>query len=144
MRPVSLSTPWAGVLLSLLACLLGLATPPAAAQPPKVVSVSFEADRPAAAPGSIVLVAVRYTHESGWHIHTQAPVVPPELGDFEPFPTTLKVTPGPGVAVGTVQWPDPVKITVNMGEKPAKYGVLGDYVPEGFWKQLRFPFVWKG
>ncbi|MEY3230145.1 MAG: Thiol:disulfide interchange protein DsbD precursor [Planctomycetota bacterium] len=124
MRPVSLSTPWAGVLLSLLACLLGLATPPAAAQPPKVVSVSFEADRPAAAPGSIVLVAVRYTHESGWHIHTQAPVVPPELGDFEPFPTTLKVTPGPGVAVGTVQWPDPVKITVNMGEKPAKYGVL--------------------
>lgn len=27
---------------------------------------------------------------------------------------------------------------------PARYGVLGDYVPEGFWKQLKFPFVWKG
>ena len=27
---------------------------------------------------------------------------------------------------------------------PERYGVLGDYVPGGFWKQLRFPFVWKG
>ncbi|GAB4555547.1 MAG: sterol desaturase family protein [Rhizobacter sp.] len=27
---------------------------------------------------------------------------------------------------------------------PAQYGVVGDYVPNGFWKQLRFPFTWKG
>jgi sterol desaturase/sphingolipid hydroxylase (fatty acid hydroxylase superfamily) len=27
---------------------------------------------------------------------------------------------------------------------PAAYGVLGDYVPDGFVKQLVFPFVWKG
>ena len=27
---------------------------------------------------------------------------------------------------------------------PEKYGVLGDYVPNGFLKQLRFPFTWKG
>jgi len=27
---------------------------------------------------------------------------------------------------------------------PEKYGVLGDYVPNGFFKQLKFPFVWKG
>lgn len=27
---------------------------------------------------------------------------------------------------------------------PEMYGVLGDYVPNGFWKQLKFPFVWKG
>ncbi len=26
---------------------------------------------------------------------------------------------------------------------PAKYGVVGDYVPKGFWKQLLFPFVWR-
>ena len=124
MRPVPFPASWAGVLLAVLACLLGLATPPAAAQPPKVVSVSFQADRAVAAPGGIVLVAVTYGHESGWHIHTQAPVVPPELGDFEPFPTTLKATPSTGVTVGQVQWPEPVKITVNLGEKPVKYGVL--------------------
>ena len=29
-------------------------------------------------------------------------------------------------------------------EWPAQYGVLGDYVPDGFWKQVKFPFVWKG
>jgi sterol desaturase/sphingolipid hydroxylase (fatty acid hydroxylase superfamily) len=28
-------------------------------------------------------------------------------------------------------------------EWPAHYGVLGDYVPEGFWAQCRFPFVWR-
>ncbi len=27
---------------------------------------------------------------------------------------------------------------------PERYGVLGDYVPGGFWKQFRFPFVWQG
>ena len=27
---------------------------------------------------------------------------------------------------------------------PEKYGVLGDYVPNGFFKQLKFPFTWKG
>jgi len=27
---------------------------------------------------------------------------------------------------------------------PEQYGVVGDYVPNGFLKQLKFPFVWKG
>jgi len=27
---------------------------------------------------------------------------------------------------------------------PQQYGVVGDYVPNGFLKQLAFPFVWKG
>ncbi len=27
---------------------------------------------------------------------------------------------------------------------PQRYGVVGDYVPNGFWKQLLFPFRWKG
>jgi sterol desaturase/sphingolipid hydroxylase (fatty acid hydroxylase superfamily) len=27
---------------------------------------------------------------------------------------------------------------------PEHYGVLGDYVPNGFWKQVKFPFTWKG
>ena len=27
---------------------------------------------------------------------------------------------------------------------PEQYGVLGDYVPNGFVKQLKFPFTWKG
>lgn len=29
-------------------------------------------------------------------------------------------------------------------EWPAQYGVVGDYVPNGFFKQLKFPFTWKG
>lgn len=27
---------------------------------------------------------------------------------------------------------------------PEHYGVKGDYVPSGFWRQLTFPFVWRG
>lgn len=27
---------------------------------------------------------------------------------------------------------------------PERYGVQGDYVPDGFWRQLAFPFVWRG
>ena len=27
---------------------------------------------------------------------------------------------------------------------PKSYGVLGDYVPDGFLRQLKFPFTWKG
>jgi sterol desaturase/sphingolipid hydroxylase (fatty acid hydroxylase superfamily) len=29
-------------------------------------------------------------------------------------------------------------------EWPERYGVVGDYVPDGFFKQLGFPFTWKG
>ncbi|WP_137939636.1 sterol desaturase family protein [Chitinivorax sp. B] len=29
-------------------------------------------------------------------------------------------------------------------EWPSDYGVLGDYVPDGFWEQVKFPFTWKG
>ena len=28
-------------------------------------------------------------------------------------------------------------------EWPARYGVQGDYVPDGFWAQCKFPFVWR-
>ena len=27
---------------------------------------------------------------------------------------------------------------------PERYGVVGDCVPNGFFRQLAFPFVWKG
>ena len=27
---------------------------------------------------------------------------------------------------------------------PKQYGVVGDYVPDRFWKQVKFPFTWKG
>ena len=32
----------------------------------------------------------------------------------------------------------------RIGEWPERYGVQGDYVPNGFWKQMKFPFVWDG
>jgi sterol desaturase/sphingolipid hydroxylase (fatty acid hydroxylase superfamily) len=36
--------------------------------------------------------------------------------------------------------------TAHRAERPwpDRYGVVGDYVPNGFLKQLAFPFRWKG
>jgi hypothetical protein len=33
---------------------------------------------------------------------------------------------------------------VNHEKWPKMYGVVGDYVPDGFWKQVKFPFTWNG
>ena len=33
---------------------------------------------------------------------------------------------------------------VRSGDWPERYGVVGDYVPNGFFRQLVFPLVWKG
>ena len=99
-----------------------LVAPKAYAQP-EVVKVTFAADRASSAPGGTVLIAVTYNHEDGWHIQPNKPVVPPELGDFEPFATTMKVTPPSGYTVGEVQWPKTIEVKVNLGEKPTMYQV---------------------
>ena len=33
---------------------------------------------------------------------------------------------------------------VKSDRDPEQYGVVGDYMPDGFWKQVKFPFTWKG
>jgi thiol:disulfide interchange protein DsbD len=110
-------------LILALASVTALLTPRAWAQS-EVVKVTFAQDREKAPAGGTVLVAVSYEHQEGWHIQPNAPVVPPELGDFEPFATTIKaVKPPAEISLGAIQWPEPVYLTVKFGDKPAKYGV---------------------
>ncbi len=36
------------------------------------------------------------------------------------------------------------QFTESHGELEAGCGMQGDYMPNGFWSQLKFPFTWKG
>lgn len=134
--------------LLLLAC-------PAAAQPgfgdtfgeqPGVVSAPGENDSPpvefsiatsvdAIAPGTDAVIAVILDHKQHWHTNLNEPVVPEEMGDFYPFPTTLDLPEIDGITYGPIQWPDPVSVPVDFSftGTPIQYLVYGDqaiiYIP---------------
>jgi len=122
--PVNVRAAWPSVMrLIAVFCIYAIA-PLALAQRP-VVDVTVAADRATVAPGGTVLIAVTFEHSEGFHIHTNSPVVPPELADFVPIPTKIKVTlPATVGVVGSIAWPKPVSITVSLGEKPAPYLVF--------------------
>lgn len=80
-------------------------------------------------PGHDLVLAVVFDQQPGWHIHTQAPVVPPELGDADNYiRTSVTPTVAAGVPLephaGFTQWPDPVEIDVAFLGEPVKYGVF--------------------
>ena len=90
------------------------------------------------APGSDLVLAVVLDQRPGWHVHTNDPDVPPELGDAENYiATTVAVTAPPGSPLvphpGYTQWPEPVEIEVAFLGKPVPYEVFSGravvYVP---------------
>lgn len=115
--------------------------PPGAVQGPAIDPSSFASDAvvqtylvPSSggqpvAPGSDLVVAVVFDQEPGWHVHTNAPVVPPELGTADMYIRTAAV---PSVPTGSplqpqgdyMQWPEPVEIDVAFLGEPVKYGVF--------------------
>ncbi|MBL9033054.1 MAG: thioredoxin family protein [Phycisphaerae bacterium] len=111
------------VICSLIFAVLALARP-TLAQPPTPVTVSAKALTDVVAPGDLVPVAVIFDHEDGWHVHTNAPVIPKELGDFPAIPTQIIAKPEGPLALGSIQWPKVEFVMVNFGT-PARYGVFG-------------------
>jgi hypothetical protein len=83
------------------------------------------------APGSQVFIAVIFDHNKGWHIHTNSPVVPPELGDPESYiKTVVKVSTEPdnGLTIHNdfIDWPEPITTTVRFLENPVPYAVFAE------------------
>ncbi|MDG2292105.1 MAG: hypothetical protein P8L37_05555, partial [Phycisphaerales bacterium] len=61
-------------------------------------------------PGEDLIVAIIFDHDPGWHIHTDEPVVPPELGEADDYIDTeifFDLTASSGVQVHEpfIQWP---------------------------------------
>lgn len=84
----------------------------------------------AVAPGGQLVVAVVLDHEPGWHVHTQAPDVPPALGESSLYiATEVEVQPQEGSGLvahpGFTQWPEPEVIEVAFLSEPVAYAVFG-------------------
>lgn len=80
-------------------------------------------------PGSDLTLAVIFEHDDGWHVHTNAPVIPPELGSAEDYTATsievessdlLRLIPH----TAWIQWPEPHEIQVGWGGPSIPYSVF--------------------
>jgi len=98
------------------------------------VNATAVAERSTVLPGADVPVAVVFDHDRNWHTHTNAPNVPPELGDASLYIKT-EVASGSSVQVHAafIQWPEPHTVNVAFGGEPVPYAVFSGkavaYVP---------------
>ncbi len=113
---------------------------PAVAQAPgsdelPPVEFSIQTSTTTVAPGGEAVIAVIIDHNNHYHTNLNEPIVPEEMGDFYPVPTTLKLPEPEGVSFGTVQWPEPMSVPVDFSftGNPIEYLVYGDraivYIP---------------
>jgi len=99
------------------------------------VSLSIESSESQVSRGSEVILAVTLDHQEHYHSNLNKPIVPKEMGDFYPVPTTIQVPDIEGLSFGPIQWPAPIEVDVDFffTGKPIKYlvytGKAVVYVP---------------
>jgi thiol:disulfide interchange protein DsbD len=92
------------------------------------VKVEVVPSRTSVPPGGDFVLAVIFDQQDGWHIHTDRPQVPPELGAPEDYYATAvfvstaddRLIPHPG----WIQWPESHEIMVGFGGTPVPYEVF--------------------
>lgn len=104
------------------------------------VHVTATAQRTVAAPGQDIAIAVVFDHDEHWHIHTNDPQVPPQLGEASDYIKT-QITAPPDQQIphtftahtGFIQWPKPVTVKVDFTGESVDYAVFAGkavaYVP---------------
>lgn len=113
---------------------LQTAAPPGGEDQP-AVRFSIQSSAEAVAPGGELVLAVILDHAEHWHTNLNQPIVPEEMGDFFPVPTTLVLPEVEGVSFGTIQWPEPITVPVDFlfTGNPVQYQVFGEqaiiYIP---------------
>lgn len=73
------------------------------------------------ADGKVTMIEVRVAidHATGFHSWPDEPVVPPELKGLNPIATSIDLISAPdGVVVESIDWPDPVTVTVRYTSEP--------------------------
>ncbi len=128
------------VVLSLLSVLtVGMLGSPANAQPDfggglvssapsadqEPVQVTIESSVDQVSPGTDFVLAVILDHDEHYHSNLNEPIVPEEMGDFYPVPTTLRLPEIEGVTFGAIHWPSPIEVGVDffMTGNPISYQV---------------------
>lgn len=67
----------------------------------------------------VVEVRVAIEHAAGFHSWPDEPVVPPELKGLNPIATSIELASAPdGVEIESIEWPDPVTVTVRYTSEP--------------------------
>ncbi len=109
--------------LALLMGSVGVATAQPGFGENSPVNVSIEASAPQVVPGDQVVFAITLDHDEHYHSNLNVPVVPPEMGDFLPVPTTLKLPQIKGWTFGPIHWPEPTEVPVDFffTGNPIKY-----------------------
>jgi hypothetical protein len=68
---------------------------------------------------TMIEVRVAIDHAAGFHSWPDEPVVPPELKGLNPIATSIDLISAPdGVVVESIDWPDPVTVTVRYTSEP--------------------------
>lgn len=136
-------------LIASSALILGMWSAPAIAQPglgqsqvspapddsKPPVSVSIESSQSEIQPGTEFILAVILEHAVHFHTNLNKPVVPEEMGDFYPVPTTIRLPEIDRLVFGSIQWPSPIEVDVDFffTGTPIKYQVYSGrsiiYIP---------------
>ncbi|HBZ97084.1 MAG TPA: hypothetical protein DEO57_04500 [Phycisphaerales bacterium] len=112
----------------------GIPVPQARAEAPRFfdsrdsVEVSAVSSQEDVVPGDDVVIAVVFDHDAGWHIHTNRPDVPPELGEADDYVATellVELDPRSGLTAHApfIQWPEEHVVQVAFGASPVDYAV---------------------
>lgn len=110
------------------------AAPPGGEDEP-AVRFSIQSSTEAVAPGGEMVLAVILDHAEHWHTNLNQPIVPDEMGDFYPVPTTVVLPKVEGMSFGAIQWPEPISVPVDFlfTGNPVQYQVYGEraiiYIP---------------
>ena len=92
------------------------------------VHVTVVPQRTRVAPGGDIAIAVIFDQDPTWHIHTNDPQVPEELGAAEDYIATTIYTDSPDGRLVPhpqwIQWPDVHEIEVAFAGTPVNYGVF--------------------
>ncbi len=79
---------------------------------PIVASIESSADE--VEPGGELVLAVILDHAEHYHSNLNDPIVPEEMGDFYPVPTTLDLPEVEGLTFGAIHWPTPIAVDVDF------------------------------
>ncbi len=85
----------------------------------RVVGVERLAAQDIGGDAPVVEIRVAIEHAAGFHSWPDEPVVPPELKGLNPIATSIELTSAPdGVEIESIDWPDPVTVTVRYTSEP--------------------------
>lgn len=85
----------------------------------RIAGVEWPAGQDTGGDAPVVEIRVAIEHAAGFHSWPDEPVVPPELKGLNPIATSIELTSAPeGVEIESIDWPDPVTVTVRYTSEP--------------------------